>query len=116
MRLKALIQTLTKGASPFAQRIVALLLLTLVTFLVIDPVWECQDHLDNLRHLGPHGVLLILLAVALAGVSLIRSMRSLLVSFASSILMYLESEAVHRPLVGALVCSLVPEAGPPLRI
>lgn len=64
--------------SPFrkrslAQRVVAFLLSLLVVFLVIDPIWECHDHLDNLRHLGAHGILLILLIVACSGISLLKS-------------------------------------------
>ena len=55
------------------QRMVALLLFALLSLLVIDPLWECRDHLDNLRHFGPHGLLLVLLIVACAGISLLKS-------------------------------------------
>ncbi len=56
------------------RRVVACWLLLLSLFLVINPLWECHDHLDDLRHLGPHGVLLIMLIVACAGISLIKSL------------------------------------------
>ena len=45
-----------------------------VAFLVVNPLWECHDHLDNLRHLGPNGVLLIILLVACAGITLFKSL------------------------------------------
>ncbi len=54
------------------QRIVALLLFVLLSLLVIDPLWECHDHLDNLRHLGPHGMLVVILVIACASISLLR--------------------------------------------
>lgn len=57
-----------------AQRIVAFFFSLLVVFIVLDPLWECHDHLDNLRHLGgAHAALLILLIVACAGISLLKS-------------------------------------------
>lgn len=56
-----------------AQRLVAFLLSLLVMVMVFDPIWECHDHLDNLRHLGPHGLLLIVLIIACAGISLIKT-------------------------------------------
>lgn len=55
-----------------SQRIVACLLLALVAFVVVNPLWECHDHLDNLRHLGSNGFLLIILLVACAGISLLK--------------------------------------------
>lgn len=58
-----------------AQRIVACLLLVMVVvFLVVNPLWECHDHLDNLRHLGPNGFLLIILLLACAGITLFKSL------------------------------------------
>jgi len=57
------------------QRVVACLLLVMVVaFLVVNPLWECHDHLDNLRHLGPNGVLLIILLLACAGITLFKSL------------------------------------------
>ena len=109
-------QTSKQGAFSFAPRIIAFLLLSLMTFMVVNPIFECQDHLDNLRHLGPHGVLVILLVVALAGVSLLKSVRSLLVCFISSIAICLEAVAVLRPTLAHFAFSLAPESGPPLRI
>ena len=55
------------------QRILACLMLLLSLFLVFDPLWECHDHLDNLRHFGPHGALMIVLIVACAGILLLKS-------------------------------------------
>jgi len=59
------------------QKIVACLLLVMVVgFLVVNPLWECHDHMDNLRHLGPHGMLMILLLFACAGITLFKSCSS----------------------------------------
>lgn len=56
------------------QRIVACLLLVMVVaFLVVNPPWECHDHMDNLRHLGPHGMLMIFLLFACAGITFFKS-------------------------------------------
>lgn len=55
------------------QRILGCLLLFLAAFLAMEPLWECHDHLDNLIHLGPHGVPVILLLIACTGISLLKS-------------------------------------------
>ena len=52
-------------------------MLLLSFFLVLDPLWECHDHLDNLRHFGPHGALMIVLFVACAGILLLKSKNAL---------------------------------------
>ena len=96
------------------RRTVAFLLLSWVTLLVIDPIWECRQHLDNLRHLGPHGVLLVMLIVALAGVTLFKSVPSLLACCLASIAIAARSLARH-PLASA-ACSPAPESRSPLRI
>ncbi len=58
------------------QRIVACLLLVMVVvFLVVNPLWECHDHMDNLRHLGPNGILMMFLLFACAGITLFKSLR-----------------------------------------
>jgi len=58
------------------QRIIACLLLVMVVaFLVVNPLWECHDHMDNLRHLGPNGILVMFLLFACAGISLFKSLR-----------------------------------------
>ena len=51
-----------------------LLLLAVVALLVVNPLWECRDHLDNLRHLGPNGFLALFLLFACAGITLFRSL------------------------------------------
>lgn len=54
--------------------IIAWLLLTMVVaLLVVNPLWECQDHMDTLRHLGPNGVLVMFLLFACAGITLFKS-------------------------------------------
>ncbi len=65
----------TPANPSWAQRLVACLLLSLVLFLVVNPVFECRDHLDNLAHLGSRGVLVTLLLVASAGTTLVKSVR-----------------------------------------
>jgi hypothetical protein len=103
-----------------AQRIVAFLLSMLVIFLIIDPLWECHDHLDNLRHLGAHGILLILLVVACSGISLLKSFSVAPPNFSS---MLLRGAALFRPSPGCVehAASLIAAAAPgaaglPLRI
>jgi hypothetical protein len=72
--LKGSIQTHSQTRSNWTQRVIACLLLVMVVaFLVVNPLWECHDHLDNLRHLGPNGVLLIILLFACAGITLFKS-------------------------------------------
>jgi hypothetical protein len=65
----------THGSPSWAQRVVACLLLSLVLILIVNPIFECHDHLDNLSHLGSRGVLVTLLLVASAGTTLVRSVR-----------------------------------------
>lgn len=65
----------TLATRSLRQRIVACLLLLLVVFLIVNPIFECHDHLDNLCHLGPHGFLVILLLAACAGLGLMVSRR-----------------------------------------
>lgn len=72
--LKGSIQAHSQTRSSRIQRVIACLLLVMVVaFLVVNPLWECHDHLDNLRHLGPNGVLLIILLLACAGITLFKS-------------------------------------------
>lgn len=98
------------------QRIVACFLLVLVLFLIVNPIWECHDHLDNLRHLGSHGILIILLLVACAGLSLLKSLRWLSWNLLCSILLGCKARAVVRLAVQKPFCALVPDLPLPLRI
>lgn len=81
----------TSGLSR-GQRLIACCLLLLIVFMVVNPLCECHDQLDNLRHFGAHGLLVILLLVACAGTALTRALRS----------MDLESLGVLRMLPAAL--------------
>lgn len=56
-----------------AQRLIAIGLFLLMVVVVADPLWEMHDHLDNIRHLGAHGVLLVLLIVLCSGITLLKS-------------------------------------------
>lgn len=116
MCLRAFIQLMVKRLDPFAQRTIAFFLLALISFLVVNPIWECHDHLDTLRHLGPHGVLVIVLLVALAGVSLLKSPQWLLLFVCWTIAGVIVSVGIPRPVFAELLSPLVPESGPPLRI
>lgn len=116
MLLRAVIPVMIKRVYPFARRIIAFLLLALVSLVVVDPVWEIHDHLDTLRHLGPHGMLTILLIVALAGVSLLISPRLLFLLSCWKIAGMIASVAIPGPVSVDLLSPLVPESGPPLRI
>jgi hypothetical protein len=55
--------------------IAGLLLGLMITLLVLNPLWECHDRLDNLRHLGPHGFLVMFLLFACAGITLFQAIR-----------------------------------------
>lgn len=57
------------------QRWVACALLVFVVFLVVNPIFECGDRMDNVGHLGSNGFLLIALLIAWAGVLLLKSPR-----------------------------------------
>lgn len=98
------------------QRIVACLFLPLSLFLVIDPLWECQDHLDNLRHLGPHGALMIVLIVACASVILLKSKNALGLLFLSFIAGMPQPHAVMRPVPRGVTSLAFATLPPPLRI
>jgi hypothetical protein len=98
------------------QRIVALLLFVVSMFMVIDPLWECHDHLDNLRHLGPHGVLMILLVVACASVSLLKSFQWLGLILAAIIAGKLRPLTILRRAFQAAPCPAFAATPLPLRI
>lgn len=84
---------LASGLS-LGQRIIARFLLLMLAFVVIDPLWECRDHLDNLRHLGgSHAALLIVLLIACAGVMLLRSVHLFALNLLRSIVQALCSPA-----------------------
>lgn len=62
--------------SSYSRRLIAGFLLTMmVTLLVLNPLWECHDHLDNLRHLGPNGFLVMFLLFACAGITLFKAIQ-----------------------------------------
>lgn len=98
------------------QRIIGCFLLFLAAFFVIDPLWECHDHLDNLRHLGPHGALVILLLVACTGTSLLKSLNWLALHLLSAIVERLRPIAVARPASSHSFCVSFTALPPPLRI
>lgn len=76
MNKRGTMKTRAQASLCLGQRIVACLLFAIVVFFVVNPVWECHDHMDNLRHFGSHhGFLVILLLVACAGISLLKSLR-----------------------------------------
>lgn len=90
-----------------------LLLVAVVALLVVNPLWECRDHLDNLRHLGPNGFLALFLLFACAGITMFRSVRWLrpsgsrllalsLKAFAADLgrnaILFVSTPAVHSPL------------------
>lgn len=100
----------------WVQRIIACLLLILTITVIVNPLWECHDHLDSLRHLGPHGILMIMLSVACAGLCLLKSLRWLSLSVLYSILRSLRTFDVvslvsHKPL-----CAMTSMSPLPLRI
>lgn len=106
----------TAAKLSWKQRIIACLLLLLSLFLVIDPLWECHDHLDDLRHFGPHGALLFVLIIACAGILLLTSKVGLgigLLSVIAGILLPLKAAQAASRSVSSLVFATLP---PPLRI
>lgn len=79
------------------QRIVACLLLAMVVaFLVVNPLWECHDHMDNFRHLGPNGVLMMILLFACAGITLFKSLRWFRVGVLRGLPLSPQLSATHR--------------------
>ncbi len=100
----------------WVQRIIACLLLIFAVTVVVNPLWECHDHLDGLRHLGPNGILVIMLVVACAGLSLLKSLSWLSLSMLSLILRSSRTFAIvplvsHKPF-----CALTSDLPLPLRI
>lgn len=114
--LGAFVRSANKGVYPLGQRAIAFLLLVLVSFLIADPLWELHDHLDNLRHLGPHGALLILLMVAVAGVLLLKAPRWLLLSVSTLVAGVVTYSVVVCPRSADFCSPALVESGPPLRI
>jgi hypothetical protein len=98
------------------QWIVAWLLFGLLSLLVIDPLWECHDHLDDLRHFGPHGLLLVLLIVACAGISLLKSFQWLGLLLLSIIAGRLRPMIVLAGLSHGAPVAAFAAAPPPLRV
>lgn len=99
------------------QRIVACFLLALVVFLVVNPLWECHDHLDNLRHLGSNGFLLIVLLVACAGISLLKSLHWFSLNLLrGSLLLRPQSFSMSWQICDKLLCVLTGDLLLPLRI
>lgn len=92
-----------------AQRIVACLLLVMVVvFLVVNPLWECHDHLDNLRHLGPNGVLLIILLLACAGITLFKSLWWFRLTGLRTLPLNLQLFGTHRLCARGMLASILP--------
>ena len=100
----------------YVRHIVAYLLLGLAAFLVINPLWECCDHLDDLRHLGPNGILVIVLLVAIAGLSLVKTLRLVWLSLVSFRLEMSPSHLISRSLSSDFQISLCIDLALPLRI
>ncbi len=100
----------------WVQRVIACLLLILAVIVIVNPLWECHDHLDSLRHLGPHGILMIMLSVACAGLCLLKSMRWLSLSVLYSILQSLQTFAVVPLVSDKPLCATASELPLPLRI
>ncbi len=116
MRVPGFLRTFMTSGQRSGRRIVAFLLLSIMAFIVANPIWECFDHLDNLRHLGPHGILVILLLVAIAGVSLLKIPRLIWLMVLSCWLDCCASEFLVRRQTVALPSSLSFPLALPLRI
>lgn len=100
------------------QRIVACLLLVMVVgFLVVNPLCECHDHMDNLRHLGPNGVLMMILLFACAGITLFKSLRWFRVGVLRGLPLSPQLSATHRLYARNILPSVFsPDLLLPLRI
>jgi|SRR5579875_1692326 len=116
MRQRFSIQRKPAALLSWKQRLIALLLFILSSFLVMDPIWECRDHLDNLRHLGPHGMLVILLLVACAGISLLKTFQWIGFLLVALIAGDLRPFSALRPSSELLSASATFAVPPPLRI
>lgn len=106
----------TSTSLSWKQRIIGCFLLLLAVFLDFEPLWECHDHLDNLRHMGPHGVLVILLLVACTGISLLKSLNWLSLHLLSAIVERLRPIAVAQPASSHSSFVSFTALPPPLRI
>lgn len=116
MRALDSLRSLIASGHRSGRRIVAFMLLSVVAFLVVNPLWECCDHLDNLRHLGPHGTLMILLLVAVAGLSLLKTLRWVWLNLLSYWLKLSPSSFFVRSQPGHLRSALAIDIALPLRI
>uniref|UniRef100_A0A7V5CSE2 Uncharacterized protein n=1 Tax=Acidobacterium capsulatum TaxID=33075 RepID=A0A7V5CSE2_9BACT len=103
------------AGTSWVQRLLACGMLLLAAFLVLDPLWECADHLDDLRHLGPHGMLIILLLVACAGISLLKTFQwiGLLLHCVAA---RLRPFALSRQISACIPAPVCVASPPPLRI
>lgn len=110
------LRTLAELAS--ARRVIASFLLFLVLFLVVNPIWECYDRMDNMRHLGSNGFLVIVLLTACAGIVLFRSLRwfSLHVLSTSSLIAPISAAFLHSHCHDTRLSVLSGDLPLPLRI
>jgi hypothetical protein len=102
-------------STSWVQRLLACGMLLLAAFLVLDPLWECADHLDDLRHLGPHGMLIILLLVACAGISLLKTFQWIALIL-RCVAARLRPFALSRPVSACIPSPVCVASPPPLRI
>lgn len=77
----------------------------IVALLVVNPIWECHDHLDNLRHLGPNGMLVMFLLFACAGITLFQSLRWYRPSGSRLLPLNLNPSGIDRAHVASLLTS-----------
>ncbi|MGC9291442.1 MAG: hypothetical protein ACP5EP_01795 [Acidobacteriaceae bacterium] len=99
-----------------AQRWLAMLfLIAVVALCVVDPIVECHDHFDNLRHMGPGSLLTVTLLFACAGTLFfltVQALRTLLLRYAAVI----EGGCARIFRMTAISPLLFPPGTPPLAL
>lgn len=115
MKKQCSMRTRSVGLSR-GQRLIACVLLLLVVFLVINPLCECHDHMDNLRHLGAHGFLATLLLIVSAGIALTKALRWIHLKVSRVWLMSPQLLVIHRQAFDKFSSLLGGDLPLPLRI
>lgn len=113
MRKRAPLRTNT--ASP-SRRWVAYVLLAAVVFLVVNPIFEAQDRMDNVVHFGSNGFLLIVLLIACAGAMLLKSLLWISPNTLGVFLPSPQTSAMRPTMREKLLCILSVDLQLPLRV
>lgn len=104
MKKQRNIRTHSPAGLSRGQQLIACVLLVFVLFFVLNPIFECHDHMDNLRHLGSDGFLVMLLMTACAGIALTKALRRIGIKTLRVVLMSPQFFIIQRQ-----TCEKLPE-------